>query len=176
MFSETSLNDQCSENKDFQIWMIGKLWQLQKLIDYSVCNKFASFIIFLSFLFFSCVGLCFFGFLYVTISPKIMEMLFGRFLRLIKNCFFLINPIQDGPFRGYSRMGGGQKGRLSKICHTYLTTMMKLGTVPYLKKIQQTYKSRDIPLQVCWHEYFFTGNQQLFWYIKKYRYRLRFNT
>ena len=49
-----------------------------------------------------------------------------------------INPIQDGPFQGWSRMkdGGGGRGRqkepLPKIYHTY-HIMMKLGTVtPYL--------------------------------------------
>ena len=32
------------------------------------------------------------------------------------------NPIQDGPFRGCSRMrGGGQKAPLPKIYHTYPT-------------------------------------------------------
>ena len=39
--------------------------------------------------------------------------------------------------------GGGKKAPLPKICHTY-PTMMKLGTViPYLKKIQKIYESRD---------------------------------
>ena len=55
-----------------------------------------------------------------------------------------VNPIQDGLFRG-SRMGGrGLFGPpLPKICHTY-PTMMKLGTaIPYLRKIQKIYKSRD---------------------------------
>ena len=38
---------------------------------------------------------------------------------------------------------------------------MKLNTViPYLKKIQ-IYKSRDTLLKICWHPYFFTGNQQI---------------
>ena len=38
---------------------------------------------------------------------------------------------------------------------------MKLSTViPYLKKIE-IYKSRDRLLKICWHRYFFTGNQQL---------------
>ena len=33
-----------------------------------------------------------------------------------------------------------------RVCHTY-PTMMKLGTViPYLKKIQKIYESRDTPL------------------------------
>ena len=41
------------------------------------------------------------------------------------------NPIQDGPFRGCSRMGGGAKippPLLPKICHT-CPTVMKLGSV-----------------------------------------------
>ena len=38
---------------------------------------------------------------------------------------------------------------LPKIYHTY-PTMMKLGTViPYLKKIQKLYESRDTPLEFC---------------------------
>ena len=45
---------------------------------------------------------------------------------------------------------GGQKGRpLPKICHTY-PIMMKLGTViPYLKKIQKIYQSRDTHPEFC---------------------------
>ena len=53
------------------------------------------------------------------------------------DCYVLIlNPIQDGHFRGCSRTRGrGSKSPLPKICHTY-PTMMKLGTVtPYLKKM-----------------------------------------
>ena len=49
--------------------------------------------------------------------------------------------------------GGGevQKAPLPfpKICHTY-PAMMKLGTViPYPKKIQKKYESRDTPLEFC---------------------------
>ena len=51
-----------------------------------------------------------------------------------------INPIQNGLFRGCSRIRGGGGGLggerlpLPKICPTY-PTMMKLGTViPYLKE------------------------------------------
>ena len=48
--------------------------------------------------------------------------------------------------------------------HTY-PTMMKLGTViPYLKKIQKAYESRDITLAFCGHHYFFTANQQILLY------------
>ena len=79
------------------------------------------------------------------------------------NSFWLtVNPIQDGLFRGCSRMGGGFFWPpLPKIRFTY-PTMMKLGTViPYLRKIQKMYKSRDTSLEFCWHQHFFTGNQQI---------------
>ena len=60
------------------------------------------------------------------------------------------NPIQDGHFRGCSRMGGGGgKPLLPKICHKY-PTMMKLGTViPYLKKIQKINELCDTPPEFC---------------------------
>ena len=47
--------------------------------------------------------------------------------------------------------------------------------VPYLKKIQKTYKPCDNSLEFCWHEHFFTENQQVLLY-QKYRYRLHLNT
>ena len=54
--------------------------------------------------------------------------------------------------------------------------MMKRTTViPDAKKIQITHKSRDTLLEFMRSlVHFFTGNQQLF-YIRKYKYRLRFN-
>ena len=74
--------------------------------------------------------------------------------------FNTFNPVQDGIFLGCSRMGGGiaKRPHLPKICCTY-PTMMKHGTViPYLKEIQNT------PLYFCWHQHFFTGNQQILLY------------
>ena len=61
-----------------------------------------------------------------------------------------LNPIQHGVFLGLLKDGGGGKKALfPKICHTY-PTMMKLGTViPYPKKIQKIYESRDTPLEFC---------------------------
>ena len=51
-----------------------------------------------------------------------------------------VNPIQDGPFRGCSRMRGKEGAKstpFSQICFTY-AIIMKLGTViSYLKKIQK---------------------------------------
>ena len=45
--------------------------------------------------------------------------------------------------------GGKKPPPLPKICYTY-PTMMKLGTViPYLKKFQKLYESRDTPLEFC---------------------------
>ena len=54
-----------------------------------------------------------------------------------------------GAFPGLMDGGGGKKAPLPKICHTY-PTMMKLGTViPYPKKIQKIYESRDTLLEFC---------------------------
>ena len=67
-------------------------------------------------------------------------------------------------FLGAHEWEGGQKDPLPKIYHTY-STMMKLGTViPYLKKIQKIYESCDTPLELCLHQLFFTGNQQIWVY------------
>ena len=67
----------------------------------------------------------------------------------MKTVFHIFNPVHDGLFRGCSRMAGGKKAPLPKICHTY-PTMMKLGTViPCPKKIQKIYESRDTPLDFC---------------------------
>ena len=52
-----------------------------------------------------------------------------------------------GIFGAAHGWGGGVP--LPKICHTY-PTVMKLGTViPYLKKIQKIYESRDTPSEFC---------------------------
>ena len=52
-----------------------------------------------------------------------------------------------GPAHGWVR---GRKGPpLSKICHTY-PIMMKLGRgIPYLKKIQKLFESRDTHPEFC---------------------------
>ena len=74
------------------------------------------------------------------------------------------------PYSGWAFLGlltdlggtGAKSPPLSIICHTH-PTLMKLSTViPYLKKIQKIYKSRDTPLDS--YQYFFTENQQLLAY------------
>ena len=68
------------------------------------------------------------------------------------------NTIQDGLFRGCSRIGGAKKSPLPKICHTHPTTM-EFGTViPYLEKTQIIYESRDILFELCWRQLFFIGD------------------
>ena len=58
--------------------------------------------------------------------------------------------------------GGGKKDPLTKICHRY-PTMMNLGTViPYLKMTQKIYE--------------FSPEISKFCYVKKYMYRLHFDT
>ena len=68
----------------------------------------------------------------------------------IQNKNLNFNSIQDGLLAWLLTDGSGKKAfPLSKICHTY-PTMMKLSTViPYPKKIQKIYESRDTPLEFC---------------------------
>ena len=40
----------------------------------------------------------------------------------------------------------------------------KRRVIPYLKKIQKTYELHDTLLDFCWHQRFFTGNQQILLY------------
>ena len=69
-----------------------------------------------------------------------------------------------GIFRAAHRWRGPKMLPLPKICHTH-STVMKLGTViPYLKKIEKIYESRDAPLDFCLHQHFFTENQQILLY------------
>ena len=70
----------------------------------------------------------------MTVHSLILILTFIQLLILQKACNF-INPIQDVPFWGCSRMGEVKRLPLTKTCHTY-PTMMKLGTViPYLKNV-----------------------------------------
>ena len=88
----------------------------------------------------------------------------------------LLKPIQDGHFRGCSRIGegaGAKRSTLPKICDIN-PTVMKLGTViPYLKKIQKIYESRGTsPADIS---IFPLGISKPF-YTKKYGYQLHFST
>ena len=59
-----------------------------------------------------------------------------------------LNHIQDGPFRDCSRMGeGGQKDPLSLKSVTHPTMMKLAKVIPYPKKFQKRYESRDTPLE-----------------------------
>ena len=73
-------------------------------------------------------------------------------------------------FFGAAHGWGRQKGSPPpKICHPY-PSIMKLGPVlHYPKKIQKIYESRDASLEFYCHQDFSPE-------IKKYRYRLHFDT
>ena len=77
------------------------------------------------------------------------------------------NPIDHEPFCSRLLMDWETiKAPLPKTCFTY-PTMMTLGTViSYPKKIQKIQKSRDAALEFCWHQHFFTENQQILLYQK----------
>ena len=70
---------------------------------------------------------------------------------------------------------GCKKATFPKICHTY-PTMMKLSTVtPYLNKIQKYMNYVTHPL-ISADISIFSPEISKFWSIKKYKYRLRFDT
>ena len=74
-------------------------------------------------------------------------------------------PYSGWAFPGLLTDGGWtKKASLPKICHTYPTMMKPSTVIPYLKKIQKIYQSRDTPPEFCWHQHFFTGNQQILLY------------
>ena len=58
-----------------------------------------------------------------------------------------INSIQDGSFRGCSRMGVGPKGTLPKMCRTYPAKIKLCMVINYLKKTKKIYGSQDSPLR-----------------------------
>ena len=62
-----------------------------------------------------------------------------------------VNPIQDGLFSELLTDKGGRGGKtpLPEVCYTY-ATMMKLATViPYLKRMQKVFESRNKSLEFC---------------------------
>ena len=79
-------------------------------------------------------------------------------------------PIQDGLFQGSSRMMGGegvvegQKGCRSLKSVPHILQWWNFAVIPYLKMIQKLYESGDTPLEFCWHQQFFTTNQQILLY------------
>ena len=83
-------------------------------------------------------------------------------------------PYSEWAFSGL-RKDGREAERLPKICHIYLTMMKLSRVIPYLKKIKKYMKKRDAPLDFCWHQHFLSEINK-FCYIKKYRYKLHFDT
>ena len=73
-------------------------------------------------------------------------------------------------------MGEGAKSHpLPKICLIHPTMMELFTVIPYLKKIQEPFESRETHLQFCWHQHFLPEISK-FCYIKNYRYRFHVDT
>ena len=94
----------------------------------------------------------------------------------IKGVLFvkLFKPIQDGLLRCYSQMWG-QKGPLPKyMSHlSYNDETWQSYTSPNTSYL--TYQSRDTHVEFCCHKHFLLEVKK-FCYVKKYRYRLHFDT
>ena len=110
-------------------------------------------------------------YLHNPLSFKIVNKASSKFDLKIKGGL-CINPIQNGPFRGYSLTGGGggknapSPWNLSHISYKDET---------YLKKTQKIDESHDTTLEFCWHQHF-SSEIIKSCYIRKYKYRLYFDT
>ena len=134
------------------------------LITWSFIFTFTITVYIFRFLFFSCTFPCYYAALLRLLVRSICSYLYLTLFRM-------------GFFRAAHGWGWGGKNATAhpKICHTY-PTMMKLGTViPYPKKIQKIHEPRDTPLEFFWHQHFLPKISK-FCYIKKYRFRLYFDT
>ena len=83
-------------------------------------------------------------------QKKFYQAIIIRKCFIIRGNLFLTKLYSVWAFSGLvTDEGAPKEATLHKICHTY-PTMMKLGTViPYLKKMQEIYESRDAPLEFC---------------------------
>ena len=80
----------------------------------------------------------------MTLFEKVIDLTIAEWINWMKDTSLTL--FRMGTFGAVHGWGGGKKAHLPKICHTY-PAMMKLCTViPYLKKIQKIYESRDTPL------------------------------
>ena len=81
-----------------------------------------------------------------------------------------VNPIQDGPFQGCSRMGGEAKRSPSlNLLHiSYNDETWQTYTLPRKNHVTHSFSSADISI--------FIPEIRKFCYIEKYRYRLYSNT
>ena len=99
---------------------------------------------------------------YTVYFNKIKILMGNHFFRYFKkNLGTRLTLFRMGFFGAVHGWSGAFLPPIPKICHTY-PTMIKRGTViPYLRKIQKIYKSCHTSLEFCWHQHFFTGNQQI---------------
>ena len=88
-------------------------------------------------------------------------------------CYFLICmavPLtlsRMGLFQGCSRIGVSKKAPPHpKIYHIFSYNNETWHNYTLPKEFQKMYESRDRLLEFCWHQHFFTGNQQLLSYQK----------
>ena len=97
-------------------------------------------------------------------------------VKFIIEKFYHINPIQDGLFRCYSRMGGGQKGPHSIKSVTHILQWWNLAQLylsqrrskKYMNHVTHPLSSANISI--------FPPEISKFYYIKKYSYRSHFDT
>ena len=76
------------------------------------------------------------------------------------------NPIQDGHFWDCLQMGEGgwAKRPPSLKSVTHILQWYNWAVIPYLRKIPKNIWTHNAPPELCWHQQFFTRNQQILLY------------
>ena len=77
----------------------------------------------------------------MAIYKVLFEKLYTILTLLMMGLFFF--------FGATHGLGGPKRPLFPKICLTYPTMMTLSTAIPYPKKIQKIYKSRDTPLEFC---------------------------
>ena len=95
------------------------------------------------------------------------EWFVHKYFILAGACLFI--SIQDETFWGYSRMGKGKKSPCPpwSLPHIYYNDETWHSYNLPIEDLKGIYESRDTPLNFCWYQHIFTGNQQTLLYYKK---------
>ena len=80
----------------------------------------------------------------------------------------IINPIKDRLFQGCSWLwrgrGSAKRPYPSLKSATHILQRWNLAQLYLAKEDQKIYESHDTLLEFCWHQHFFTRNQQILLY------------
>ena len=97
---------------------------------------------------------------WVLLIKEIIDCIYNKVTRVLKNKWTVLTLFRMGFFMN-AHGSGGDFWPPSLITVKHILQWWNLTVIPDLKKIQKLYKSRDTSFEFCWHQHFFTRNQQI---------------